>query len=709
MTTDTAISALATRRVLTLRTLVVGVTGVLSLTAVALCLMTMWSGLTTKREISEMGNVMTVAGLFLKAADAVDDERTATIHALRATAPASADTMATIRKHRAAAAAEFKAGVSALASVGQLDSMQAQLTRVTEIQPRIDAARAKVDAALTKPLVERDGKLRDEWMADIRSFIVRGQQIAARLGQSVSDIHSDITFLTALEQLSWTGSEYYTREWFMLDGALMAGRPLTQSELTEASVARGRIDQITSQLRNIGTGERSPKKVVDAIQRFEKDTLTPFNKLRTAIFAAHAAESAYPVSAQAFADHVAKVSQDLTVISQVLHQAVMERSEELAADAVTTLIQSVAILLLTLAMAIVGFWIAVSRVSRPLNSITGAMVRIARGDAQVTVPYIARTDEVGDMARALQVFKENAAEARRLSEEGAEARRQKEARDAIRETLSRKFEANAASLAEALTRAAGGMETTARGMSDTAEKTTGQTVTVADAAEKASVNVQTVASAAEELSASIVEISRQVSKSSEIAGRAVDDARRTDATVQRLADMAQKVGEVVELIKSIADQTNLLALNATIEAARAGEAGKGFAVVASEVKSLAHQTAKATEDITEQVSQIQGATSEAVAAIRGIGEIIGEVSNIAVSLSAAIEEQGAATQEIARNVQQAASGTRHVTENILTVKEAAVTTGSAANQVLGAANELTKQAEQLGSAVTEFITGLKAA
>ena len=271
------------------------------------------------------------------------------------------------------------------------------------------------------------------------------------------------------------------------------------------------------------------------------------------------------------------------------------------------------------------------------------------------------------------------------------------------------FEAQVGSLVSKLSNGATTLQATASSMSVTAAQTNRQATTVSIAAGDASAGVQTVAAAAEELTASIHEISRQVAQSAKITGKAVEDARRTDAIVRALADGAQKIGDVVQLITGIAAQTNLLALNATIEAARAGDAGKGFAVVASEVKSLATQTAKATEEIGAQIKHIQDATGEAVQEIRAIGATIEEVNVIASNIAAAVEQQGAATAEIARNVQQTAARTQEVTTTIASVSQAANDTGAAADQVLEAASGLAQQADSLTSEVNAFVTGVRAA
>jgi methyl-accepting chemotaxis protein len=400
---------------------------------------------------------------------------------------------------------------------------------------------------------------------------------------------------------------------------------------------------------------------------------------------------------------------DLRTAEESLHRDATTAEREVR-DAVskitaTELILAASGLILGLALA---FLIARS-ILRPLMGMTGAMTRLATGDHAVEIPARDNTDEIGDMARAVEVFKQNGIEAARSTAVQEAERTAKEQRVVRLDALTRAFEIKAGELVGQVSAAATELQATAQSMTGTAGQTTDQATNVAAAAEEASVNVQTVATAAEELFSSIREISRQVAQSAAVASKAREDAKRTDDVVQALAQGAQKIGEIVSLISSIAGQTNLLALNATIEAARAGDAGKGFAVVASEVKSLATQTAKATEDIARQIAQIQTATKDAVESIQGIGKTIGEISEIAAAIAAAVEEQGSATQEIARNVQQAAAGTQEVSSNIIGVSQGANETGAAASQVLGASGELSRQAEQLRGEVGVYIAGVKAA
>jgi methyl-accepting chemotaxis protein len=398
--------------------------------------------------------------------------------------------------------------------------------------------------------------------------------------------------------------------------------------------------------------------------------------------------------------------------------AVFAFAEEGAAQADRAVVEmrewSRTVMLTTCGVTIVlvlGIGMLLSRsIVRPLQAMTALMGKLAAGDTSLTVPGQQQRDETGAMARAVETFRQNMIETERLKAEQERMKAEAEAeKKATMNRMADTFEADVKGVVNTIASAATEMQKSAQSLSATAEQSSRQAMAVAAGSEEAATNVQTVASAAEELSSSIAEISRQVTQSSKIAGQAVGEATRTNDQVQGLAEAAQKIGEVVSLINDIAAQTNLLALNATIEAARAGEAGKGFAVVASEVKSLANQTAKATEEIGAQIASIQGATSEAVGAIKGIGSTIGTINEITTSIASAVEEQGAATQEIARNVQQAAKGTSEVSGNITGVTQAAGETGAAATQVLGAAGELAKQSEMLRTQVDKFLSQVRAA
>jgi len=345
----------------------------------------------------------------------------------------------------------------------------------------------------------------------------------------------------------------------------------------------------------------------------------------------------------------------------------------------------------------------------PILSMVGAMAQLAGGDHSVEIPATEKKDEIGRMARAVLIFKENMIKAKELAAKEAEAIKDRIARAARVNELTETFDMGMSSVLRSVASASTELQATASSMTATAEQTSSQATAVAAATEEASTNVQSVAAAAEELASSVNEIGRQVAQSAAIAQKAVGEADRTNATVQGLLKDAASIGDVVKLISEIAEQTNLLALNATIEAARAGEAGRGFAVVAAEVKSLAEQTAKATDQISTQVSSIQISSSEAVSAIKGISATINDMNEIASAIASAVEEQGSATQEIARSVQQAALGTGEISANVVGVQQAAGDTGAAARQVLEASNELSRQSETMRGQVESFLGNIKAA
>ncbi|MDK9720222.1 MAG: methyl-accepting chemotaxis protein [Rhodospirillales bacterium] len=358
--------------------------------------------------------------------------------------------------------------------------------------------------------------------------------------------------------------------------------------------------------------------------------------------------------------------------------------------------------------AILGFLIARS-ITRPVQLMTEVMQKLSGGDKSVAIPATDNTDEIGDMARAVLIFKESMIKAEQLEAESRAQLAQDMERAKKRELLTADFDTMIRRVIARVDESVKQVHVTSNSVHAAAEQTSRQSAAVSAAAEEASSNVQTVASAAEELGASTQEISRRVQDTTRITQDAVSGINEANGTMDSLATSAQKIGEIINLINDIASQTNLLALNATIEAARAGDAGKGFAVVANEVKSLANQTAKATEEISKQITEMQGSTQSALVATQRVASVIGQVNEVVSSIASAAEEQNAATQEIARNVAQASQGTAEVTSNITGVAQASVTTGEMAGQLFNVAEELEKVASSVTRHVETFLTNVRAA
>ena len=363
-----------------------------------------------------------------------------------------------------------------------------------------------------------------------------------------------------------------------------------------------------------------------------------------------------------------------------------------------------------LALGLLSGLLLVNRNIRLLDRLRGAMEELAGGRLDLRIPALGRRDEIGAMARTLEVFRANAQEVERLKQEQeAASRRAEESKRQARQDLANQLESSVNSVIESMLAATARMRHDAQALSANAEQTKRQTVSVAGASTSASDRVSSVASAAEEMAASIEEISRHIAESSQIAGTAVREADATNESISGLTEAASRIDQVVELINSIASQTNLLALNATIEAARAGEAGKGFAVVANEVKALANQTAKATEDIQSQVNQMQTVTERCVASIHGIAGTIGRMSEITATIAVAVRQQHAATEDIARHAQEAADGTQSVSRTIDDVSHAATETGDIAHTALDTATRLHGEADHLRTEVVRFIQNIRSA
>ncbi len=481
--------------------------------------------------------------------------------------------------------------------------------------------------------------------------------------------------------------------------------------------------------RYVATGD---PKMIEAAQKFVSlfamDANTLQGKLANMVYRARVLEVAntmksYGTALKSLADMAVKLdeltnktmtgqAQRFAELSKTVLASQLKSLEEVKAAVISvialTLTVTIGVAAAALGIGSLGAWLIGRSIVHPVRNMTATMNDLAAGNLDAVIPAQDNKDEIGDMARTVVVFRD-ALLAQRAADASAKADAEAKLKRATElDHLIRGFESQVGELVGTLSNAATDLQTSAQSMTATADETNQQSSVVANAAEQTTANVQTVAAATEELTSSIGEIGRQVSQSADIAKKAVGQANVTNTQVRGLATAAQAIGDVVQLINDIASQTNLLALNATIEAARAGEAGKGFAVVASEVKNLASQTAKATEEIGSKISEIQVATEQSVTAIREIGTVIEEISQISTTIASAVEQQAAATNEIARNVQQASQGTTEVSSNIQGVTAAASETGRAAGQVLGAAKDLGRQSNVLSSAVSNFITRVRA-
>jgi methyl-accepting chemotaxis protein len=564
-------------------------------------------------------------------------------------------------------------------------------------------------AALDKPKAERPEGLIGRFMSETQSYLDLIDKLSAHVSGAVKRADPYVDQLFALRQI---GSNVRTAagDSSVAISNTMAGQPVTAETFPQYMTNLGRLKASWQALEDLAYGATLPASFTEAMDKARRGYFDPaYTQKRDQMMKALVSHETTPMTAAEWTPMAITKVNSLQAVPETAIAAIRDYAGTKHAEAVWDLVMQLVMLGVALLVA-AGAMVAVSRrVIRPLHQIQDAMLKVASGDLSAEAAFPGRTDEIGALAGALGTFKQNAAEKARIEEEQKDRNAQRAKRQEAIEGYIKSFEGQVREALEALGTASGQMLTTSDGISKTAERSTTQVQAVASASEEASANVQTVAAASEQLSGSIAEISQQVARAANIAGRAVEETKQTDGTVQGLVEAAARIGEVVKLINDIAGQTNLLALNATIEAARAGEAGKGFAVVASEVKSLANQTAKATEDISAQITAVQNVTKDAVEAIKRIGGTIGEVSSVATSIASAVEEQGAATKEITRNTHEAAQRTKDVSKTIVDVREGANATGSAAQGVKSAAGALRERTEQLRAGVNEFLEKIRAA
>jgi methyl-accepting chemotaxis protein len=592
-------------------------------------------------------------------------------------------------------------------SVGALDDGADIVARIDDFKTRFNALRGAIDKAIDGPAEAR----RDAAKKIVADNAVFNGAVTALLNDQVRKmavLNGEAYRQSSYANIAWTLRDIAGLNGSVHKSVVGAKRVATEAERIELSRSQGRTDQILASIMELRGNPATPGNVAAALERMQEVYVDRFGK-ELKMVQAGALSGQYEHDVDTF---YAESQRGLNTIVGV-RDAFYDNAEGLLASAYSGARLSFLVALLGLVTVVassIGLVVMVRRrICRPIVDITASMSRLAGGDASGEIPASDRRDEIGAMAAAVQVFKDNMIKADHLTAEQSAQNEIKMRRARVLDDLTKAFESKVSQLVDGLSSSSSTMDSTARSMLSTATATNRQAGVVADASEQTSANVQMVASATEELTSSITEISRQVAQSTEISARAVENARRTGDTAQSLASGAQKIGDVVTLIQNIAAQTNLLALNATIEAARAGEAGRGFAVVASEVKSLAGQTAMATTEISEQVAAIQGASDQTVAAIRNVVDVITEINQIGIAIASAIEQQGSATKEIARNVQEAAHGTQDVTSNISGVQQAANDTGAAATQVLDAAEQLSQQSSDLAGQVNRFLADVRAA
>jgi methyl-accepting chemotaxis protein len=591
-----------------------------------------------------------------------------------------------------------------------------------------------LNAAINAKLAALDGVVDERLKLSARSDEIRKGAVGAQA--KINEV-----LLPALEQAQ--------QDVMMV--SMTAGGDANQSTMTllklvsrEVPVSQGFADLVGLVNRGAGALDRAAAAAtVDDVNGFEKsfkdnaervdekldivDNLKPTNGLRAAIeawlakgtgdgsiFENRRKELVAQQSGEKLLGETRTVTENLAAEVAAQVKSMNDRTRDATDRSDQAITFGTLTMLLIATAAVVGaflvVWLYIGRnlVAR-LVGLEQTMTRLAGGDLSAEITAKRSKDEIGQMADALAIFREGIVKANAAAAEQASEQQAKQRHAAAIDSLTREFNDDADKALASVSAATAHMKESAEKMSRVASDAKLQTSAVTSASAQAASNVQTVAAATEELASSINEISRQVGESARIASEVVDQIAQSEATVTDLAQAANRIGEVVSLINTIAEQTNLLALNATIEAARAGEAGRGFAVVASEVKSLANQTAKATEGITSQVAAIQGSTREAVDTIKGIGEIIQQMAEIATSVASAVNQQGAATAEIARNVQQAAAGTREVSANIAGVSAAADESGKTAEDVLASTARLTAESEALSGHVGRFLAGIKAA
>ena len=590
--------------------------------------------------------------------------------------------------------------------IPERDTIVADLARLNKA---LLAQQAEFWTEVAKPKASRRTALAKEYLESEDGLMKILEKLSPVLAASVNHQDATIDQLLMIKQMAWllrnTAGEYSV----IVGNVISSGKVPPETQLAFTKFIGG-TDAAWNAIELAATGMQLPAALSAAMSETKSVYFDPqYAATRDGIVAAIAKGEKPPMTANQWSPFsVGKMATAIKLADAAL-AAAKDHANAQRAGALQSLLVQMALLIAAIVLTGAAMLAVSRRVITPLHRIRDAMLKVAGGDLAVDSGYLARKDEIGSLASALETFKQQAIDKLKIEEQERERNSTAAARQRAIEAYVGEFEGVVHKSLGELSDASGEMRKTSGDLSNVSRQTNERVEVAGRASNEASSSVESVAAAAEELSASINDISQQAAHAAGIASRAVNQARETDGTVQGLAQSAGRIGEVVGLINTIAAQTNLLALNATIEAARAGEAGRGFAVVASEVKSLASQTAKATEEISEQIADIQKVAGDAINAIQVIGGIIGEVNEVATAIAAAVQQQGAATQEITRSTQYAAQGTKNVSDNITGVKADADTAAGAADNVKQASETLETQSKQLGRQVSDFLGKIRAA
>lgn len=634
-------------------------------------------------------------------------ERLATNNTLQAEAPGTAEQLRQIEARRKAVEDGFAASLPTLL-VQEFPGKPELVTDWNKAHQNAGDLRARADTMLAVGKAQRDPDLLKLFIPGMTELVDASLRLWLAMMHTASQGDPIVTRYASIKQLGWTLRDLSGRERSIIASAIAAGKPIPPDQLQQISGYRAQIQLAWNLTLDLAAADGTAPAIRQALGTARERYFGGFLPLADRLIAVSQSAGSYPMSASDWVGQSTPQIDSLLAIMSAASQASELVTARLKSAALRDLLIAGACLLLACGATSVCFLVVVRRIALPLSRITGVVRALAAGDLDVKLVDARRRDEVGEIARALDVFRQDAIEKRRLAAEQEAARAAKERRQTAMDQHTQDFGASISGVMAALGRSAEEMRRAAATMSDVATRVHEHAAGTAEGSARSSQELTTIAAAIEELTSSVEEVSRQVAMAAQVAREAVQHSESSHQTMRKLTDATARIGEVVGLISDIANQTNLLALNATIEAARAGEAGKGFAVVAGEVKALAAQTGKATGEISGQIEAVRNATDEVVAAIDQVGTTIGRLDAVSAAIAGAVEQQSATTREIAASVQAVSGATDRAARAMSEVAEVAESAGKASHSVLDGAKDIGGQAENLRLEVDHFLVAVRA-